>query len=413
MANSISLRLKRSAVRLGPRDKIDFYRVAARPGTATSDNMEAFTETPRFALGTGEYSGNRSNPRRVTRIRRHISSLPASDSTPFAFTLNPKYWLLLPKDTLHPTIWRNLYMIPSGPGALKAVNHSIALMTGKPLFRTSSTFKFPIDYTTPFFTKVPADVIIAAKETIAKNQRLRWQMKRLIHRWRLARLKQVNQEDPVTMETPRVPVYIYDWQNRAKYVFEAQSLFRDFRTKLSHHDELFVEPKEPRNPFTNQVLTMAQVHFTMEALRRNGRTDWLLESYRSVHYTMGAFHKRFKHALGLHALKRIFSNPTSDECVDLIFDYIYSEHEQHDATMRRQDVWTWFLRNRPAHPRIVVWRNWCHAYYKAWMTESNESFRTIVEGIRTETEALVDQPMSEMIAIWRIYGAPRMATLAE
>ncbi len=209
------------------------------------------------------------------------------------------------------------------------------------------------------------------------------------------------------METPKVPVYIYDWLNRSKYVFEARSLFRDFRTKLGNHDELFVEPKEPRNPFTNQVLSAGQVHFTMEALRSAGQTDWLLESYRSVHYSVDAFKKKFKHPLGLHALKRVFSNPTTDECVDLLFDYIYSEHEQHDATLRRQDVWLWFLRNRPHYPRIAAWRGWCHAYYRAWMTESNEVFRDRVEGIRTETEALVDQSMAEMIAIWRIHGDPK------
>ncbi len=377
--------------------------------------MDTFTDVPgpRFALGVGEYSGSslRHLLRRRPNHRRRTRPATTSESSPFtfSFTLNPSRWLLFPKDFVDPFLWSQFYAIPADSCALSAVNTRVDTMYVKSPFKTKEAFKFPIQHTNPFFVNVSSEMVTKARELIIKNQRLRWQMKRLIHSWRLARLKQINQEDPITMETPRTPVYIYDWTNKAKYVFEARSLFRDFRTKLGHHDELFVEPKEPRNPFTNQVLSMGQTHFILKALRDKGQTDWLLESYRSVQYNLDAFKKKFKHPLGLHALKCVFSNPTTDECVDLLYDYIYSEHEQHDATLRRQDVWIWFLRNRPQHPRIVAWRGWCYAYYRAWLTETQDRFTDIVEGIRTETAALVDQTMSEMIAIWRIYGAPKFS----
>ena len=206
----------------------------------------------------------------------------------------------------------------------------------------------------------------------------------------------------MTLEAPTTPVVIYDWPNRSKYVFDARSLARDFRNRLTHHDQLFLEPKVPRNPFTNAHLTFGQLHFTLNALRLTGQMDWTLEAYRSVAYDIGELHKRYKHALSLDALHRLFANPTSEDCVDLIFDFIYSEHENHDATMQRQDVWLWFLRNQPTYPRIQMWRSWCHAYYKAYLTETATKFQTIVDGIRTETAELVDQPMSDMLARWRL-----------
>lgn len=250
----------------------------------------------------------------------------------------------------------------------------------------------------PYFMKEFAN---AMWSLILANQRIRWQLKRLVQRWRAARLRQVNTEDVVTMEAPKQPVWIYDWSNRTKYVFEASTLFKGFHTSLTLSEGLFPTPQSPKNPFTNQPLSEAQVHFTLNTLRRAGFADWVTESYRAHGYDVELYRKRCHTMLRITALKRLFADQKSEDYADLLYDFIDFCHDNAEVEMERKDVWVWMIQNRPDYCRIQAWRSACYKYYYGLITEAPEKFLVSKVRIQKEVDELIMLPIIDMIILWK------------
>ncbi len=236
---------------------------------------------------------------------------------------------------------------------------------------------------------------------IQVNQTVRWAFKRLIQRWRSKRLRQINTEDVVTMEAPKQPVWIYDWTNRTKYVFEAATLFRGIRTRLLFAQDLFPSPQQPKNPYTNQPLTYGQLHFALDDLRAVGKTDWVTETLRAVAYDLGVFKRRNNTQLRVAALKALFANPSDDNYCDLLFDFIDFCHDEAEIMMERKDVWEWCIQNRHEHTQIQIWRGYCYTYYHALITLGTEDFAKMKEQILEKVAPLLRVSLIELIIVWR------------
>ncbi len=250
----------------------------------------------------------------------------------------------------------------------------------------------------PYFMKEFANAIWSL---ICANQRIRRLFKRLVQRWRTNhRLRQVNTEDVVTMEAPKRPIWVYDWLNGTKYVFEASTLFKGFRTSLTLSEGLFPTPQPPKNPFTNQSLSEAQVHFTLNALRAAGFADWVTESYRVHGYDVELYRKRCHMMLRITALKRLFADQKSEDYVDLLYDFIDFCHDNAEVEMERKDVWEWMIQNRPDYCRIQAWRSACYKYYHGLITEAPEKFLVSKVRIQKEVDELIMLPMVDMIILW-------------
>ena len=85
--------------------------------------------------------------------------------------------------------------------------------------------------------------------------KIRWAMKKLMNLWRLKHIRVMNEEDIATQETPKKRVVFIDWKTRTSYQFEAITILRDTINRLLNHDQLFLEPLPPRNPYTNSPLS--------------------------------------------------------------------------------------------------------------------------------------------------------------
>lgn len=233
----------------------------------------------------------------------------------------------------------------------------------------------------------------AIENLMYKNQKFRWQMKHLIHRWSLQRLKEINKDDIVTCELPKKPVTIYDWDNRCKYVLEASTIYRDFREKIFKASGLITNSQLPKNPFTNQTYSFGQLHFIIEALQRNGYTDWALQGLKAQGYNLPKFKTIYRDAIGIEVLHRCFSDPTSDGCVDTVFDFITMEYNYHGFSTVSDDVWYWFLEKKPDFPIIQEWRKICFKFYENPAIQYNQFDHT-------QTRALVLTPLGIMNQIY-------------
>jgi hypothetical protein len=308
----------------------------------------------------------------------------------------PPTWLLLPSHRVNPAVAQAFQFIPYGFGhAYKAYQES----GSSPFLRTK--FRAPKGLRLkpfPFFTKEFSETMLSV---IHENQQLRWCFKRLIQRWRMARFRQANTTDVVTMEEPKQPVFVYDWTTRTKYVFEATTLFRGIRTSLLLADELFPTPKAPKNPYTNQPLTYGQLHFALNTLREKGRADWTTESFRAADYDLTVFKRRNNMQLRLAALNSLFAKPTEIAYVDTLFDFIDFSHDNAEIEMERKDVWLWAIENKHDHDLIRCWRLLCYDYYKGLISLSSDEHAKLKTKIQDETDKLILQPMTELVLLWR------------
>ena len=211
---------------------------------------------------------------------------------------------------------------------------------------------------------------IQLESMMFKNQIFRWKIKRLIQKWRVSRLKQINTDDIVTGEPPLKPVYIYDWVQRSKYVLEASSVYQDICARLFNSDGLFNNTLSPRNMFTNNTFTLGQMHFITEDLRKYGFANWAIQGFQSCNYAINLFKRIYKQAIHLETLKRCFANHTSNECIDLIIDFIELEYEYHLIECISTPLLIWYIKNYNECPIIQAWRKLCFKYYKhAYMND--------------------------------------------
>lgn len=359
-----------------------------------------YSAEPQFHIGVAGTARGTSAPiirrrARTAPIRNQaLESLRAPPLPPFDLT-RPQKWLILPSDSVPEPIQRFFQFIPYGYKATyDALHESGVSPFPKARFRFLNSLKVaPIPYYTKEFTETLQKVIQA-------NQILRWRFKRLIQNWRIVKLRQANTTDVVTLEVPKNPVEVIDWPTRTRYIFEATTLFRSIRTSLLLAQELFPTPQNPKNPYTNQPFSFAQLHFALNVLRSTGLTDWTTESFRAVNYDVNTFKRRNNTQLRLSALKTLFANPAEEAYVDLLYDFIDFAHDDAGIAMERKDVWEWAILKKHNHPRIQSWRACCYSYYMNLIATPTDESSFAKTKIMAKTEELVKLPMTDLIHAW-------------
>lgn len=356
-----------------------------------------FGTSSTFQPGLASRAPRRLQPTRPRPRRTEYRGPQKSLSYEVNF-VRPPTWLLVPKHRMLPEIARAFEFIPYGFKNAYLYSKD----TGTSPF-IKSKFKLPKGLTlnyTPFAQHIPL-FPKTFMSVVRFNQRLRWTFKRLIQRWRVARLRQANTEDVVTLEVPKNPVYIYDWPNRTKYLFDANTLFRGIRTSLLQAQELFPTPMMPKNPYTNQPLSVAQLHFALNDLRALGKADWVTETLRAAKYEIDIFKRRNNTALRLAALNGLFGKPSDDAYIDHLYDFIEFSHEDAEAEMKRKDVWAWAIEHKHDHVRIQGWRSLCYSYYKALVTLNPDDFAKVKETVMESAAKMIQLPMTDLILLWR------------
>jgi hypothetical protein len=212
-----------------------------------------------------------------------------------------------------------------------------------------------------FFSLKPED-IQKLSAAFFENIRARWAFRRIILVWRFRRCKKVNDEDPMTLEPAKEPIQVYDLYNKAIYTFETKSLARAWKSNLLHHDGMFPEPKFPTNPYTSLPLSPFQIHLAIQSIRKAGYIDWVLDSFASSNYNLGAWEKKFSIPLRVESLTNIFADKSSYDRFDMLMDFAELQYDYHGLEFPKK-MFEWIFQKHDVNDYADIWIRACKKYY--------------------------------------------------
>ncbi len=241
-----------------------------------------------------------------------------------------------------------------------------------------------------------------------ENQKLRWIFKRFLTRYRVHHFKKVNETDPITMESIKQPVFLYEFQQQKTYQFEAESLAKHIHKQLLKSDGQIPTPQQPRNPLTNQVFRVEQLIALLRQCRALGHSSWVLEAFVSARYDLTSLVAIHSKPLRLHALKTSMSDEGSWDFIDTMVDFIESQHRVHGKAYSKA-TYEWAITHALREERMEKWKKLCLKWYETDILvddgDAKEMFLGVVE---LRTKALCDPPV-ELVALRQRRKTMRLA----
>ena len=290
---------------------------------------------------------------------------PKDPSPPFTMALfrKPSPFNITPTGYFHPLIQMYLDELPTSIAARhKYVELHFPLHTPFPGMLEPVSF-FP--NADPITTRWSKEKSIAIRKGICRIMRLRFVIRRLLHKWRFSRLKPANTEDLVTAERPKKPVWIIDWHLKQAYVFEAQTLMKDITSRLLHHDGLFEYTQSPRNPFTNIPLTQSQIISVWNSISNSAiPVSTAFTLFRSARYNPTKFTEENQTFLKLNALRKTFQSASCYDYRERMGDFIKYAYDMEELEYDNV-AFHYVIQNYPNFRTIVKWRELCLRYYEA------------------------------------------------
>lgn len=196
-----------------------------------------------------------------------------------------------------------------------------------------------------------------------QNQALRWKFKNFFTKARMLRFQKVNEQDPITLEPFKQPIRIYNFYLQKTYVFEAESCAKHIHKKLTQNDGHIPTPQCPKNPLTNQDFSLTQLMSVIQQCKQAGHTFWSIEAFKACRYDPVSFIAVHSKPLRLHALHMTMASPTSWDCIDTLYDFIKSQHEEHNEHFSVL-VYKWAIHHVPHEERIEKWKKLCIKWYE-------------------------------------------------
>lgn len=236
--------------------------------------------------------------------------------------------------------------------------------------------KFP---TTPstrlFFNQREISYI---QKGIYKTRFVRFQLRRLLHKWKFKKLRLVNTDDIATMEPPKIPIYLVDWNLKSKYIFEASTLMKDITERLLHCDGFFDEPLKPRNPLTNLPFTLSQKISIWTQLSISGYpSSSAFTNFRQTRYNLHKFSIHYSLILQHNALKKTMKDTSSIDYKERIIDfisYVYKVKGVRCLTSKFISL----LSEDPNHTLLLEWQKLCFQFYESHIFYSNNLVKLAV-----------------------------------
>jgi len=183
--------------------------------------------------------------------------------------------------------------------------------------------------------------------------------------------RMLNTEDPFTLCEPDNPVYVFDAKSRGTYVFDGKSIKKHIESCLGYNRWMIPEPREPTNPLTNLVLTHGQLIAIRNQLCKHGIGSWMIEGLAKVNYNIAAFDTEFKLPLRLYALDDLYRNPTSEDSLDELTEFISEQHKNQTPTITEGELIAlrWAVMKMTHDPYIAEWRTLWRDYFKKYLID--------------------------------------------
>lgn len=348
-------------------------------------------EFMRFRRLTAQREAARRERRRLAREAAGNVKAAGGGATCAAAPPRIKRWFLLPGHAVHHAISIQLAIqCTSITQALRYVKAYRDL--GKVSTKGLPTFERIVSTPSLLFGALEEPLLAAYETAVFKNTWIRRCFSTLARAWLLKRkVVAMNDTDLVTCEAAREPVQVVDWAGRRCYTFEATTIQRDATARLMLHDELWPMIQAPRNPYTNIPLELGQLIGLREQLRRWRRSHWTVDALASVGYDLVTYRRNFAEPLRLAALKRIFATPGSDACKDMLFEFIETEHDEHEQKFN-SSLYLWALEHALENELMVQWRRICYKYHELNITVSDP-------GMLAMKQNLVVNPVTKVLCM--------------
>jgi len=313
--------------------------------------------SPVFAIG-------KAPPKRIT-LHPKRTRVVYSWSQESAF--GQPSWRILPSSVckgLH--IWMDL--LPGSSGAQKQAKlfHQIATLKAKP----SCSYTFPP-------STVQTDCLNRAVELLDLlflNQSVRWAMKRFVTQIRMRSMRKANETDPITLEPIRQPVLLVSFPQKTQYTFEAHSFAKQVHKTLLTNDGHLPTPLLPRNPFTNEALTLPQLMGLFAQCKAYGQTSWAMEAFVRCQFSIDSFLLLHGKSLRLHAVRATLSRIEGWDAIDTLYDFLKTQHAYHKKVFCAS-LYKWCLTHCPEHEKLQTWRSLCLRYYETDILIDDEGER--------------------------------------
>ena len=225
--------------------------------------------------------------------------------------------------------------------------------------------KYPARINFPGTVKEILINICDAIQHVKNNQRQIMAFRALAHKWLLkSRFKAGNDEDLLTGEVPKRAVTLTVWSERCKYSFEANTIRRDMIERLFQHFYLFPKYLMPRNPYTNCEMTHYQFSNVINQLRAFGLSHWAFEGLLACKYNIDKFKAMFGEAFKRELILKHFSNLSSPETIEIVFDFIEDQHKENEKYFDRV-LYRWTLENNNRCFKIKKWVAQCKRYHES------------------------------------------------
>lgn len=167
-------------------------------------------------------------------------------------------------------------------------------------------------------------------EAYIKEWRLRFIFKKFLIRWRINKMNKTCEKevDPITLSEPEKEVYVYDWDNKRKFIFDAKSLATMIDTKLMYHEYGFPVPMYPKNPKNNVEFSYKQLVSLYYQLKNHGELRWGFTTLREFNFNKYKWYLYHKSALTINSIRSNISRLDTAEGRELLLDFIFAKMEE-------------------------------------------------------------------------------------
>ena len=163
-----------------------------------------------------------------------------------------------------------------------------------------------------------------------KEERLRFLFKRVLSLWRVHVMDKKCEIglDPITLAEPVKKVYVYDWPNKKKFVFDAKSLATLIETRLTYQEYGFSMPQFPKNPNNNVEFTPEQLVSIYFQLKDYGELRWGFTTLKEYDFKLNRWVMYHKSALTMNSIRKSISLLDTNEDRELFSDFIFAKLEK-------------------------------------------------------------------------------------
>ena len=226
-----------------------------------------------------------------------------------------------------------------------------------------------------------------------KQVEFRFQMKRLVLHYLQRRSKLVNDMDPITLEPVVRPVLLYLPSVKSIYQINPVSLMNHWTSLLLSHDDFFIEPRFPTNPYTNLPVDILSMKYAVNKLRDTSNTNWIIESFASCHYNITKWESQFEQPLNIEAIKSTLKDKSSNDRAEYLIDFAEKQFYEHMVTFNK-NLFTWLFKKNPISQYERSWEKLCTQFYiDKTLTKNTELLQKQYDLVTARCKRLTDIPL--------------------